>query len=181
MTNKGRIRRLVMMLIAGGAAALGLAATAAPAQATVTPFTLRITAVHSGLSLAASSPFLGAAVVQETPNSVFKNQKWRFNFVSTSSMQIVNEETGYCMEPESTAPSIVRMQKCDDPNDLSKPSRQYWRDRNTVFNGVVVHRYLNLATGLYMDVSGASQSSGGLVITFPLTGGSNQMFKQTVA
>ena len=180
MTNR-RIRRMLTVLVAGGTTAIGLsAAGATPAQATVTPFTLRLTAMHSQKVLAESSPFSGTAVVQEAP-SAFKNQKWRLNLISASTAQLVNEESGRCMEPEKPLEaSIVRMQTCDDPNDISQPSAQIWMDHARLYNGQTVHQWSNLKSHMCLDVSGASQSSGGLVIQYTCHGGPNQLFKQSI-
>jgi len=179
MNKAVRMRRVATALVAGAATTLGLAVAAAPAQATPTPFTLRMTAVHSGKSLTASSADVGSAVFQSTYFGT-ANQKWRFNFTGGSIAQIVNEDSHLCMQPENSGASLVRLQICDDPNDITHPSTQFWKQRQTLFNGKVVNRWENVTTGMYLDISGASQSNGALLIQFPPTGGSNQLFSHAI-
>jgi Ricin-type beta-trefoil lectin domain len=178
MNTTARVRRAVTALAVAAAAAVGLVFAAAPAHAALIPFKLRITAAHSGLSLTTAG-FVGSAVYQDTYLGM-PSQQWRLNFTAASVAQIVNEGSHLCMQPESTAASIVRVMPCDDPNDISHQSLQFWKDRQTMLNGKTVHRWQNTATGMYLDVSGASTSTGGLVIQFPFTGGTNQMFSQQI-
>ena len=58
----------VMSVVAGA-----VSTSSTQAVPAVTPFALRITAVHSGLSVAGSSQFLGAAVVQQNPSNAALN------------------------------------------------------------------------------------------------------------
>ena len=169
MNTTARLRRAVTAVTVSAAAATGLALASTPAHAAPSPFKFRITAVHSELALTTAG-FNGSAVYQDnyfgTPG-----QQWRLNFTGGSVAQIMNEGGKRCMQPESTGISIVRVMNCDDPNDITHPSLQFWKDRQTLFNGKVVHRWENVATGMYLDVSGASGSTGGLLIQYPLTGG----------
>lgn len=178
MNTTARLRRAVTALTVAASAAVGLALASTPAHAAPSPFKFRISAVHSGLSLTTAG-FNGSAVYQDTYLGT-PGQQWRLNFTGGSVAQIMNEGSQRCMQPESTGISIVRVMNCDDPNDITHPSLQFWKDRQTLFNGKVVHRWENVATGMYLDVSGASGSPGGLLIQYPLTGGSNQMFTQQI-
>lgn len=179
MRTIGLIRRMLTVLVAGGAIAGGVVVGSAPAQATVTPFTLQLTAMHSGLALAESSNLPGAAVVQVKSNfQPAAARKWRFDFTAAATARLVNEEfPGMCMEPEKPLEaSIVRMQPCTS----ALPSAQLWRDHVRTFNGQTVHQWSNLTSHMCLDVSGASQAPNGLVIQFPCTDGANQLFKQTI-
>ena len=179
MTTFGRIRRMLTVLVAGGAVAGGVFAGGAPAQAAVTPFTLSLTAMHSGLVLAESSNLPGAAVVQTDSDSELAAaaRKWRFDLIAASTARLVNEEfPGLCMEPEKpNEASIVRMKAC------SGSTAQVWKDHARQFNGQTVHQWSNLNSHMCLDVSGASLAPNALVIQFPCKdGAANQLFKHTI-
>ncbi|MDG6109575.1 ricin-type beta-trefoil lectin domain protein [Dactylosporangium aurantiacum] len=178
MTMFTRVRRMLTVLAAGAAIAAGVTVGAAPAQATVTPFALSLTAVHSNLVLAESSNVPGAAVVQRKPDSQPASaRQWRLDFVAAATARLVNVEfPGMCMQPEKALEaSIVRMRPCD-----GTVVAQVWQDHLRTFNGQTVHEWHNLASHMCLDVNEASQSPEALVIQFPCTGGANQLFKQAV-
>ena len=178
MSTFRQIRRMLAVLVTGGAIAGGMIAAAGPAQAEITPFKLSLTAMHSNKVLAESSNIPGTAVVQRAPNSSPATaRQWRFDFIATATVRLVNEESGMCMTPEKANEiSYVRMQPCGSAISAT----QVWKYHVRQFNGQTVNQWTNQQSQMCLDVGEASQANEAKVIQFPCTDGPNQLFKQTV-
>ncbi|MFB9718371.1 RICIN domain-containing protein [Planobispora longispora] len=118
----------------------------------------------------------GIRVTQE-PDLSLQTQKWELRFAPGGAvLQIVNAHTGLCLRGSSVAGDIVRQVKCL-PSASVDDSRQFWRDRQTLHNGVVVHRYENADSKLYMGIRNSSPQKGALLESQVLNNLPSQKFK----
>ena len=151
----------------------GLGTLAAPARTQKPKF--RLFASHSGKALTTGSLEIGTVVFQKT-SSNGPNEVWFFN----SDGQLVHNQSGLCMEPESlTSGARIGLQQCytGDPTAANQPP-QFWTLRLTTINDQRLARYQNKMTNLVLDVSNASTSNGANLVQFSITGGQNQSFER---
>ncbi|GII03830.1 hypothetical protein Pta02_58380 [Planobispora takensis] len=128
---------------------------------------------------AALPPVTGATGLKVTqqPDLSLQTQKWELRFAPGGAvLQLVNLKTGLCLRGGSSAGNVVRQVTCV-PSASLDDNRQFWRDRQTLHNGVVVHRYENVGNNLYMGIRDSSPQSGALLETQVLNGLAGQKFK----
>ncbi|MBG0829665.1 RICIN domain-containing protein [Planomonospora sp. ID67723] len=118
----------------------------------------------------------GIKVTQE-PDLSLQRQKWELRFAPGGAvLQLVNVHTGLCLKGGGVAGNVVRQVTCVPSASTAEP-RQFWRDRQTLLNGVVVHRYENVDNGLYMGIRASSPQSGALLESQALNSLPSQKFK----
>ncbi|GIH97095.1 RICIN domain-containing protein [Planobispora siamensis] len=118
----------------------------------------------------------GLRVTQELDLSL-QAQRWELRFAPGGGLlQLVNVHTGLCLRGGSSAGNLVRQAKCVPSASLDDP-RQFWQDRQTLHNGVLVHRYQNADNDLYMGIRASSPQKGALLESQVLNNLPSQRFK----
>ena len=96
------------------------------------------------------------------------NQQWRIDYAApTTGTRIVSRLSGKCLGIDSGSGSPVVQSRCtDSPNQL-------WM-REVVIDGSILR---NVASGLCLDVPGASRANGAKLIAWTCNGGINQTWR----
>ena len=96
------------------------------------------------------------------------NQQWRIDFASAANTQIVSRLSGKCLGADSAnAGRAVVQSRC------SGSPEQLWR-QDIVIDGTL---FRNIASGLCLDVPGASVANGAKLIVWTCHGGVNQTWR----
>ncbi|MFI7705369.1 RICIN domain-containing protein [Nonomuraea sp. NPDC049480] len=176
-----RISRPMALAIAAGAilGVSGPAASPAEAAAPVDGPPVRLVPQNvpqvppgQGQLVVSAEGTVPGSKVTLRPDFGLRSQKWRMRFTSGSVTQIVNDQSGLCLRGGLNG-NVVRLAICADPNDLQPTvveQRQFWSDRQRVFNGVLVHRFENVQNNLVMSVRDGGTAPGTLIETAPLNG-----------
>ncbi len=135
--------------------------------------THNLTAGNSGLvmDVSGASTANGAKVIQWS-NHGGTNQQWTVHSVSGHVFTLVNVNSGKCLEvPNQSTSEGVQL----DQGACNGSTSQQW-SLNPAGNGSSGTSYtvVNVLSGLYADVFGASSSAGAAIDQWPGTGGANQ-------
>jgi hypothetical protein len=169
------IRHRIIKLLAALLVLLGFVfgpAGAAPAAAATSAYT--ITASHTGFALdvEGASTSDGARIVQWPLNVLYvpANELWAFSAVpgAPDTYYIQSVRSGRVLTVFSSAPGAAVVQW-----NNKNVSTQQWYE---VKQGGTARKYRNVATGLYLDVSGASYNAGAPLVQWYQTNGANQVF-----
>lgn len=163
----------------GGLSSAAQATTAAPPLVTMVPQHVSQADGLRKVLTAGLPPAPGATGIRVTqePDLSLQTQKWELRFAPGGSvLQLVNVDTGLCLKGAGVAGNIVRQVKCVPSASIDEP-RQFWRDRQTLLNGVVVHRYENVDNGLYMGIRDSSPQNGALLESQTVNNLPSQRFK----
>jgi len=152
----------------------GLAVAALPAAANAQ--SLQNVSIATGasynylvLDVAGGSTSNGAKVIQWAGHGT-GNQRWNFVDQGNGTSAIVNQNSGKCLTSDGVAGHQLYQFTC-----VGSLLQQWKGTLGTVFD-TSSHRLSNVATGLAMDVSGASATAGAAIITWYPNSQPNQYF-----
>lgn len=134
-----------------------------------------LTAANSGLvmDVNGASTASGAKIIQWS-NHGGTNQQWTVHLVSGNVFTLVNVNSGKCLEaPNQSTAQGTQL----DQSTCNGATSQQW-SVNPVVNGSSGSSYnlVNVNSGLYADVFGASGSAGTAIDQWPGNGGTNQVW-----
>ncbi|WP_433293960.1 RICIN domain-containing protein [Actinoplanes sp. CA-030573] len=161
--------RKTFALAASGAAAVAGLLLAAPGAAHASGPQVRLSPLSNPflfLDVQGGSHGDGAPIIQWTAsgdNQVFTMQP------AGSHFELVNKLTGKCVTTDRVAGHQVYQWSCNGA------ANQLW-DTSLVANNGVSYSISSVATGLYLEVNGASGSRGAAIDTWYWNGGPNQYF-----
>lgn len=162
-----RGRAIVVTALAG----LAIAALPAAANAqTLQNVSISTTASYNALVLdvVGGSTANGAKVVQWYGHGT-GNQRWNLVDQGNGTSAIVNQNSGKCLTTDGVAGHQLYQFSC-----VGSPYQQWRGNLQSVFGAE--HGLANVASGLSMDVSGASGTAGAPIITWYSNDNSNQHF-----
>jgi hypothetical protein len=167
------IRRRLFQMMSIMIALLGLA-FGAVGHASAATGAYTITASHTGFALdvEGASTADGARIVQWPLNPLYVpgNELWRFSAVpgAPDTYYIQSASNGKVLSVNSYAAGAPVIQWTNQG-----AATQQWYE---VRQGGTARKYRNVATGLYLDVSGNSYNAGAPLVQWYQTNGANQVF-----
>jgi hypothetical protein len=172
--RRKRIRRVaVIAAIATAAAALtgAGAANAQPLNSVAIATDISLDTLTLDVAGASTSP--GAPVIQWYGHGG-SNQRWNFVTLPNGNQQIVNQNSGMCLTTNGIAGQVLYQWYCN------VGARQEWQGSIPgKFSNAIVKNggmLVNPATGLAVDIQGASGLAGAGVIGWYQNGKDNQRF-----
>jgi Ricin-type beta-trefoil lectin domain-like len=163
------IKKIALALAATATASVGLAMVN-PTPAAASGITVRLAPASNPfvyVDVSGASTQAGAAIIQ-WPYNGGQNQVWTLRPAGTN-YEIVNKGSGQCITTDGVAGHWLYQSGCNGS------AGQQWSTSLTPGN-LVTYTIGNPASGLYMDVEGASGSQGAHLDGWYRNGGWNQLF-----
>jgi hypothetical protein len=164
------LRKIAFTVAATALAVVGLATVSPGAAQAASGPTVRLAPASNPflfLDVAGSSTAPGAAIIQWYYNGG-SNQVWRLS-PSGTNLQIVNRWSGQCITTDGIAGDLLFQAPCNGS------ASQQWASSISAGN-LIGYTIMNPASGLYMEIYGASGAQGAAVDAWYYNGGSNQFF-----
>jgi Ricin-type beta-trefoil lectin domain-like len=166
------LRRGIGVVVAAAAATVGLFALGATPASAASGFTVRLIPENPFLTLdiSGASTAAGAPLIQWV-NTGGSNQIFTFQPVG-GNYEIINQNSGQCLFADGIVGDWIYQEPCNGS------AAELWSTSLTP-GSAYVYTIANPASGLYMDVNGASGSEGTNIIQWTYNGGYNQYFSAT--
>lgn len=164
-----RVKKIALAVAATALASVGLA-TVSPAPAQASGITVRLAPASNPfvfLDVSGASTQPGAAIIQWSYTGG-SNQVWTLRPAGTD-YEIVNQLSGQCLTTDGVAGHWLFQWYCNGS------AGQHWSSSITPGN-LVGYTIKNPASGLFLDVEGASGAQGAHLDVWYRNGGSNQFF-----
>jgi ricin-type beta-trefoil lectin protein len=166
----------ITALTAGGMVGLGAGAAAASTVAGTTAYWISPAYDSQEIAVAGGDTSVGGRLIQWY-NDGGDEQKWYFDSVYNSSGYLVgyllrNKNSGMCMDTDGIAGDELFQTYCNEDDT----GQIFTSKLNDSYFHVVTYTYINVETGLALDVSGFSYGEGANIDLWYPNGVGNQDF-----